>query len=71
MTADEYRDALASLGLSQVAAGRLLDVDERTSRRWANGERDVSPPAVRFLQYLIATGKTGEQAMRVLGLLSR
>ena len=67
MTPDEYREALARLGLSQVAAARLLGVDERTSRRWAGGERDVPAPAVRFLQYLIATRKPGEQAMRVLG----
>lgn len=66
MTADDYRDALARLDLSQVAAARLLGVDDRTSRRWATGERDVPPPAERFLRYLIATRKTGEQAMRVL-----
>jgi DNA-binding transcriptional regulator YiaG len=67
MTADEYREALTRLDLSQVAAARLLGVDARTSRRWATGERDVPPPAVRFLLYLIATKKTGDQAMRVLG----
>jgi DNA-binding transcriptional regulator YiaG len=66
MTPDEYRAAIAKLGLSQVAAAKLLGVDARTSRRWANGERDMPAPAVRFLQYLIATGKTGEKAMRVL-----
>lgn len=67
MNPDEYRAAIEKLGLSQVAAARLLGVDERTSRRWANGERDVPAPAARFLQYLIATKKTGEQAMRVFG----
>jgi DNA-binding transcriptional regulator YiaG len=67
MTTDDYRAAIEALGLSQVAASKLLGVDERTSRRWATGERDVPPPAARFLQYLIATRKTGEQAMRVLG----
>jgi DNA-binding transcriptional regulator YiaG len=63
---DQYRDAIEKLGLSQVAAAKLLGVDARTSRRWAIGERDVPAPAVRFLQYLIATGKTGEKAMRLL-----
>ena len=67
MTPDEYRAAIGRLELSQVAAARLLGVDERTSRRWANGERDIPAPAVRFLQYLIATGTTGEKAMRRLG----
>ena len=68
MTPDEYREALDSLGLSQVGAAKLLGVDERTSRRWAIGERGIPPPAQRFLRYLIVTKRTGEQAMRVLGL---
>ena len=67
MTPDEYRRTIEQLGLSQVAAAKLLGVDGRTSRRWASGERDVPPPAERFLRYLIATRKTGEQAMKVLG----
>lgn len=66
MTPDEYRETIEKLGLSQVAAARLLGVDDRTSRRWASGERDVPPPAQRFLRYLIATGKTGEYAMNKL-----
>jgi DNA-binding transcriptional regulator YiaG len=67
VTADEYRSAIETLGLSQLAAAKLLGVDGRTSRRWVSGERDVPAPAARFLQYLIATRKTGDQAMRVLG----
>jgi len=67
MTPDEFREIIRKLGLSQIAAARLLGVNARTSRRWASGERDIPPPAVRFLRYLIATKKTGEQAMRVLG----
>lgn len=66
MTADEYREAIAALELSQVGAAKLLGVDARTSRRWALGEREIPPPAARFLQYLIATRKTGGQAVRVL-----
>lgn len=66
MKPDEYHAALEKLGLSQIAAAKLLGVDERTSRRWASGERDVPGPAIRFLRYLIATGRTGERAMRVL-----
>lgn len=67
VTANEYRAAIAQLGLSQLAAARLLGVDDRTSRRWANGERDIPPPAARFLLYLVATGRSGEYAMRKLG----
>lgn len=67
LSPDEYRTAIEALGLSQIAAARLLGVDDRTSRRWANGERDVPPPAERFLRYLIATGRSGDYAMRRLG----
>jgi DNA-binding transcriptional regulator YiaG len=68
VTPDEYSEAIETLGLSQLAAAKLLGVDGRTSRRWISGERDVPEPAARFLRYLIATRKTGEQAMRVLGV---
>lgn len=68
MTPDEYRTAIEALGLSQIAAARLLGVDPRTSRKWACGERDIPEPAARFLRYLIATGRSGEHAMRKLGL---
>lgn len=66
MTSDEYREALDALGLTQNAAAKLLGVDDRTSRRWACGERDIPPPAERFLRYLIATGRSGEYAMKRL-----
>lgn len=66
MTPAEYSEAIAKLELSQIAAARLLGVDGRTSRRWVSGERDVPEPAARFLRYLIATGKIGEQAQRIL-----
>ena len=54
------------MGLSQIAAARLLGVDDAMFRRWASGEQDIPAPAVRFLHYLIATRKTGEQAMKIL-----
>jgi DNA-binding transcriptional regulator YiaG len=66
VTPDEYREALEALGLTQSGGARLLGVDERTSRRWACGERDIPPPAERFLRYLMATGKSGEYAMQRL-----
>lgn len=66
MTSEQFRTAIERLELSQVAAARLLGVDERTSHQWANGERDIPAPVVRFLHYLIATQTKGEQAMRIL-----
>ena len=66
MTSDEYRGSIDKLGLTQSGAARMLGVDERTSCRWANGERDVPPPVQRFLRFLIAIGKSGEYVIKRL-----
>jgi transcriptional regulator with XRE-family HTH domain len=52
MTPEEYRAAIKRLGLSQVAAGKLLGVDGRTSQKWALGERAVPPPVALLLAYI-------------------
>jgi transcriptional regulator with XRE-family HTH domain len=54
MKPDQFRSALDALGLTQTAVATLLGVDPRTARRWATGERRVSPPAARFLRHLVA-----------------
>lgn len=66
MTPHEYRNLLAALGLTQAGAARLLGVDERTSRRWANGERDVPPPAARFLRFLLEAKIPPDCVMKLL-----
>lgn len=66
MTPDEYKNAIASLGLSQSGAARLLGVDARTSRRWVSGERDVAEPAARFLRFLIAAKIKPARVLKLL-----
>ena len=66
MTSDQFRLAITKLELSQLAASRLLGVDNTTLRQWVNSERDIPAPAVRFLHYLIATRTKGEHAINVL-----
>lgn len=56
MTANQFRTAIDKLGLSQRGAGSLMGVDERTSRRWALGERTV-PPCVAIVLRLLLAGK--------------
>jgi len=59
MTSDEFRAALALLGLSQSAFARLL-VDlgdaagdkERTVQRWATGQQDIPGPILVLLKVL-------------------
>lgn len=53
MTPDEYRAALAALGLSQVAAGRVLGISPRTAQRFAiDGPSGPASFAVRMLMAL-------------------
>lgn len=52
MTANEYRAALESLGLSINAAGRWLGVSEKTGKNYAKD--GPSPPAARAVQMLIS-----------------
>ncbi len=53
MTPQEYSDAIARLGLSQVAAGKLLVCNPRTSRRWALGEHPVPRSVAILLRLMI------------------
>ncbi len=64
MTAKQYRAALADLGLTQVAAARLLGVNDATSRRWA--AHGVTGTAAILLR-LLATGKVAIEDVRECG----
>lgn len=70
MTPSEYMQALAALHIPNHAqAARLLGVNDRTSRKWADGPpkgRKVPPSVARFLRYLIAARVTPEEVLRVL-----
>ncbi len=52
MAADQYRAALATLGLSQQAAGRWLGVSSRTAIRYAS--EGPSGPAARAVSIALA-----------------
>ena len=67
MTPAEYRTAIQALGLSQVAAGRWLDVDPRTSRRWASGDVPVPESVAKLLRLAVARGLTPETIDRLTG----
>jgi hypothetical protein len=66
VTPNQYKSAIDRLGLSQVGAARFLGVDDRTSRRWISGERDVPEPVSRFLRYLIAAKVTPDEVEAIL-----
>jgi transcriptional regulator with XRE-family HTH domain len=62
MTPD-LRARLASLGLTQAAASRLLGVRTSTMQRWVKGERPV-PPHVLLLLGLLRLPEAREIAER-------
>ena len=54
MTADEFRRALARLGLTYADADRYLGRYERTARRYGHGTTRVPTADVLLLSALIA-----------------
>jgi transcriptional regulator with XRE-family HTH domain len=50
MNAQEFRDSLQRLGLSQAEGARLLGVKLRTVQRWAAGRPAVGEPAAQALR---------------------
>ena len=54
MTSEEYRAAIAALGLSQLAAGRWLGVSPKTAQNYAT--KGPSAPVAKLLTYALAYG---------------
>lgn len=54
MTSHEYRSALNTLGLSQLAAGRWLGVSKRTAQNYAKD--GPSSCAAKAIQYALKYG---------------
>ena len=64
MTANQYRAAIARLGLSQVQAGKLLGVMPRQSRRWIAGDAAIPESAAKLLRLMVAGKLTIEDVER-------
>ena len=67
MKAEEFCKAINALGLTSGEAAVLLDVHPRTTRRWANREREIPGPVSSFLNYLVRRRTKGRNAIRELG----
>jgi hypothetical protein len=63
MTPAQYREAIALLGLSQVAAGDFLCGNPRTSRRWASGESAVPQPVALLLRLMVRLQLTADEVI--------
>jgi hypothetical protein len=69
MTAEDFRAALARLGMPQVGtadngADSFLGVGERTVRRWASGEVEV-PDSVEMLLRIMTAHKWRPERVRL------
>jgi DNA-binding transcriptional regulator YiaG len=51
MTGPAFRHALDQLGLTQIGLGRVLGVDPRTVRRWA--DQGLDGPAAILIRLLL------------------
>jgi DNA-binding transcriptional regulator YiaG len=61
MTSKQFVKALTQLGITQMAFARLIQVNERTVRNWAGGERsDVPTNIAMLLNLMLDTKKTAE-----------
>jgi len=56
MTPEEFKTARQQLGLSAKRLGSILNVNERTVRKWEDmsGKRPPNPIACRVLEWLLA-----------------
>lgn len=61
----EYSRSIARLGWNQVQASRMLGIGERSSRRYAAGDRPMDGPLERLLRLLIALKRTDEWFLEV------
>lgn len=61
ISAATFRTWLQKLRLSQMECARQLNVDPRSVRAWALGERDVPGPAITALELMFVIEK---KAMR-------
>jgi DNA-binding transcriptional regulator YiaG len=64
MSAQQFRETIDVLGLTQNTAALVLGVHARTTRRWANGERAIPGPVDSFLQFLMDARVKAANAVR-------
>jgi transcriptional regulator with XRE-family HTH domain len=54
MKGTDFRETLKSLGLTQAEAARLFGFEQRSSRRWVSGKRDVPYFLVIMLRMMVS-----------------
>jgi hypothetical protein len=65
MTSEQFKKAIDNLGLTLSGAADLLGVHPRTTRRWANAERQIPGPVSNFLRHLMVAQTKATSTARV------
>lgn len=65
MDADELRDGLGRLGVTQPEAARMCVLDERSMRRWLADQADVPNSVAAFVRYLVHTEADPREVSRL------
>jgi hypothetical protein len=68
MDAQEYRDALAVLGMSREGACRFLHISKRSGNQYATGECRVRPLVAMLLSIMVKHGLSPADVCRLAGL---
>jgi DNA-binding transcriptional regulator YiaG len=55
MNANDFRNALVGLGLTQAELSRLIDVTPRAISLWLAGDREVAGPVEAYLNLLLSS----------------
>ena len=63
-----YRALIDALGMSQVGAGKFLDIGERTVRRWASEEIEVPLAVIMLLETMVKAGLTPHDVRALAGV---
>lgn len=61
MEADELREALDELGISQREAARRLRVSDRAVRYWVAGEREIPGPVEALVECWLTKHREGDR----------
>jgi DNA-binding transcriptional regulator YiaG len=66
MTPTAYRDAIAQVGLTQVAASDFFEAARRTSPRWAQGQARIPGAVKKLLAVMISEGLSPEDVDKLV-----
>ena len=66
MTGHEYKQAIARLDLTPVAAARFLGVDDTTSRRWITDRNPIPQPVAMLLEVMVKKNMTPHSVVALM-----